>query len=307
MAAPEQEEQRHIPIITAVHPENKAYFKEIAAPKKVIREGRSKIAVSCSQCMKPSSNGAELLKCSKCKIAWYCSRECQKAQWPTHKKVCKEASSSMPKFLGSFIANPLLNHTLQVPFVLAFDLRKNPILDQPLIARCDVQIEPSDMTYIMSLAFGRMSPAELAKGTEGMLQVKTFIPLDAEKAIDITRMEVWKNTKYPNKERGFAGNPTVLVDFHMKGTKQTITYGLVIEDSAIERVKAGAGFAMQSAIFGGQTEVPLTTQACLDFINMHIRADKKNQLRLRTHMTKEDVDNYRNAVSGDDEQPDKSE
>jgi hypothetical protein len=43
------------------------------------------------------------------------------------------------------------------------------------------------------------------------------------------------------------------------------------------------------------------------FINMHIRSDKRNQLRLRTHMTKEDVAKYRAAVSGDAEDADKAE
>jgi hypothetical protein len=40
---------------------------------------------------------------------------------------------------------------------------------------------------------------------------------------------------------------------------------------------------------------------------MHIRSDKRNQLRLRTHMTKEDVGKYRAAVSGDAEDADKAE
>eukprot|EP01117_Protostelium_nocturnum_P008467 TRINITY_DN3030_c0_g1_i1.p1 TRINITY_DN3030_c0_g1~~TRINITY_DN3030_c0_g1_i1.p1 ORF type:complete len:590 (+),score=165.38 TRINITY_DN3030_c0_g1_i1:25-1794(+) len=31
-------------------------------------------------------------KCSRCKVASYCSRECQVKEWPTHKKVCKPST-----------------------------------------------------------------------------------------------------------------------------------------------------------------------------------------------------------------------
>lgn len=27
-------------------------------------------------------------KCSRCKLAWYCSRDCQVKDWPKHKQVC---------------------------------------------------------------------------------------------------------------------------------------------------------------------------------------------------------------------------
>jgi hypothetical protein len=65
MASPDGNTERVIPMFTAVHPDREAHFRASAAPKKVIREGRANIAVSCSQCMQPAAHGAELLKCAK--------------------------------------------------------------------------------------------------------------------------------------------------------------------------------------------------------------------------------------------------
>ncbi|KAF8957173.1 hypothetical protein BDZ97DRAFT_118334 [Flammula alnicola] len=293
--ASEDDSLRKIPMFTAVHPDNKAYFREIATPKKFIKEMRSNIAVACAQCTKYAEEGKELLRCGKCKIAWYCSKDCQKKQWPIHKQVCKEASSSIPKLLNSFVVNPLLNHFMQLAFIISFNLNEKLILDEPFIVRCDIAVEPADMMYVMRLVMGQLPPAERAQGTEGMLQIKSFLPLRASETIDRARMEIWKNTKTGNVERGFTKNAVGLVDFYMKGTEQTITYGVVIQDDAIRRVNEGVGFAMESALLPGKSEVPLTRQSCLDFINMHIRSDKRNQLRLRTHMTKQDVDKYRNS------------
>lgn len=43
----------------------------------------------CKVCKKPSKD-----RCSRCKTARYCSRECQVSDWRTHKKTC--GSSSTP-------------------------------------------------------------------------------------------------------------------------------------------------------------------------------------------------------------------
>jgi hypothetical protein len=51
-------------------------------------------ATSCDTCGKMPEDGAKLLKCSRCKLRAYCGKECQAADWPTHKAPCKMVSQS---------------------------------------------------------------------------------------------------------------------------------------------------------------------------------------------------------------------
>jgi hypothetical protein len=49
----------------------------------------------CGHCKKPETmNGAKLMKCQRCKAIYYCSKECQVADWKGHKRMCKEISSN---------------------------------------------------------------------------------------------------------------------------------------------------------------------------------------------------------------------
>jgi splicing suppressor protein 51 len=57
--------------------------------------GTTKPQPACNICKKTSTQ-VELKKCAKCKTADYCSRECQKADWKAHKKVCSQLSASQP-------------------------------------------------------------------------------------------------------------------------------------------------------------------------------------------------------------------
>ena len=47
----------------------------------------------CDECGKESN--VKLKCCSKCKLAYYCSADCQRADWKKHKIVCKEFSKEM--------------------------------------------------------------------------------------------------------------------------------------------------------------------------------------------------------------------
>jgi len=182
---------------------------------------------------------------------------------PIHKKVCKNASSAIPKLLNGLIANPLLNHFLQIAFIKEFRLDEEPIVDRPFIAKSKVVLEPSDMGYLMRLVMDSLSDEELSH-TEGMLQMRTFERREPVYELDHTRLELWKNSRKVMAELGYAGQPVGLVDFCMKSTIQTITFAILIEKDAFDRVKAGVGYILESAIMPMKRDVPLSCQACIE-------------------------------------------
>src|SRR5436190_8189952 len=48
-------------------------------------------AAQCAGCTKTALN---LKRCAKCQTTLYCSRECQKADWKQHKRVCSSNPAS---------------------------------------------------------------------------------------------------------------------------------------------------------------------------------------------------------------------
>lgn len=88
--------------------------------------------LSCNSCKKPQSDVTQSLKrCAKCRKALYCSQQCQKTDWPSHKRLCvsdaeKEAASSGNYLLKvrlkpGEIDNPAIWRTLSCPAVATFE------------------------------------------------------------------------------------------------------------------------------------------------------------------------------------------
>ena len=43
----------------------------------------------CCHCDAVETDGRRFDRCARCKVAKYCSRDCQKAAWPSHKRACE--------------------------------------------------------------------------------------------------------------------------------------------------------------------------------------------------------------------------
>lgn len=147
-------------------------------------------------------------------------------------------------------------------FCLAFRLSEKMILDRPLIARVDLAVDPADMSIIFSLTSGRQTPEDYPDGVEGMLQIKSFIPLNPDTAIDAGRRKIWEQARLKNHiwQSGPVGKtPTGLIDFHMEGTDQIITIPLNIYDKAIELSRSVArGWLVEDPRTGMDVHVPNT-------------------------------------------------
>lgn len=50
-----------------------------------------------NHCWKCKMSGTDLMACGRCKVATYCSKECQKENYPLHKKFCKVVKSMDPR------------------------------------------------------------------------------------------------------------------------------------------------------------------------------------------------------------------
>ncbi|KAJ7241786.1 hypothetical protein C8J57DRAFT_1368668 [Mycena rebaudengoi] len=106
---------------------------------KTIRSRRKTLSTFCCGCGQREGDLARPLRyCSKCQVASYCSKECQKSDWPEHKPIC--GAAGIPKLIKTLMANPDLLMPLGGCFILAFDLINRARCSEPLVARLDVAV-----------------------------------------------------------------------------------------------------------------------------------------------------------------------
>lgn len=152
--------------------------------------------------------------------------------------MCQDSKAAAKlKLVHTFASGPYAAHILIDTFSIAFSLHEEKILDRPLIARCDLAVDAADMSIIFSLMSGKQTPGDYPDGVEGMLQIKSFIPLDSAVAIDAGRRKIWEQARAKNQElqnNPVDDYPTGLIDFHLEGTGQVVTIPFDIPNSAIQ-------------------------------------------------------------------------
>ncbi|KAG2067527.1 hypothetical protein BDR04DRAFT_844811 [Suillus decipiens] len=227
----------------ATHPERDNHFRAVAASSDFLKENQKMFRVQCTQCRmileKP-------LKCAKCKSIWYCSKECQKKNWPTHKLRCHEVerSSGALKFIRMFILNPMIMGFLKIGVVIDCGLLDNPRIgfDVPFGVRVDIAIEPSNILDFVGLYFDNKSPEEKL---QGMVQVNAMTTWELTTP---DRLSQWREARASCTEK--SGN-TATAELH---------FPLFILNTA----KAREPILGVSAVTGAEIRKPLNAMTCLE-------------------------------------------
>ncbi|KAF8155020.1 hypothetical protein K438DRAFT_1987247 [Mycena galopus ATCC 62051] len=68
--------------------ERKAIAKHGKVDNSQCKEQAAVAGYACYTCHKQTDDRDTLKRCGQCQGAWYCSKECQKADWTAHKKFC---------------------------------------------------------------------------------------------------------------------------------------------------------------------------------------------------------------------------
>ncbi|KAG2134485.1 hypothetical protein DEU56DRAFT_913672 [Suillus clintonianus] len=290
---------REIVHLHVTHPDRDDIFRATATPSDLIKRHAKTFGVQCTQCQKVLD---KLLKCSKCKGVWYCSKECQKEHWPTHKSACHavECSSGALKFVRMFCGNITLMMYLKVAIIYDCGLLDNPRLgfDIPFMARVDIAIEPTEILDFAALYLNNRTVAEKLKG---MVQVNTISAWDPNTHPPLTEMRLglWRKARAESIAAGFGKDPVGLIEF-LNYTENSSTAAFHISSSILDTARKREPFLCSSAVTGKQFEKPMDSATCIECLNLHIRADGQNQLLLRTVMTEQDKEVIRAAGRNED-------
>ncbi|KAG1720117.1 uncharacterized protein EDB91DRAFT_1257171 [Suillus paluster] len=294
---------------THVHPDADKDFRAIAASSEYLKAQKKQFRMQCTQ------RGTTLekpRKCSKCKSGWYCSEECQKKAWPTHKLSCRnvERSSGAFKFIRMFALNPLLMRFLRAGIIFDCGLLDDPRIgfDVPFVARVVITIEPSDILDFIGLYLDHKT---VGQRLQGMVQVNAIIPCHPSTfPLMPKRLQIWREERAKCDADGFANDPVGLLEY-VDGTtyakdscQNTVTSGLYTPTSVFDWARRREPFIRYTAVTGTPSKQPMNAVACLEYINVHIREDTQNQLRLRTEMTEQDKEIVRAAGRNEDALPD---
>jgi hypothetical protein len=169
--------------------------------------------------------------------------------------------------------------------------------DVPFGVRVDIAIEPSDILDFVGLYFNNKSVGEKL---QGMVQVNAMTPWE----LTAERLNLWRDARARHDAEGFAEDPVGLVDFiDVNCTEESgnsATVELHFPRIVLDFAKAREPFLAVSAVTGAEIRKPMSAMTCLETLNMHIRADKDNQLHLRTEMTDQDKEVIRAAGRNED-------
>lgn len=154
----------------------------------------------CVCCGKNSfENGnSNLMKCSRCKKVSYCSIDCQRKDWKSHKVLCKQAGVTPPSGLGKFYNIPDTSSLAKISDKQEDSHPKDPIDEATGHSRACVRMESelqalfSEHGKIFSEWWHLKSPGQrkeiLLKATNNTIPLKQITDVEIQRSLGLGNM-----------------------------------------------------------------------------------------------------------------------
>jgi len=140
-----------------------------------------------------------------------------------------------------------------------------------------------------------------------MVQLNAITAWNMQIPFPPKRISMWHEARARCNTTGFAKDPIGLIEFvgcgPAHGRVNSMTVELHIPAKTLAIARRREPFEYLSAITGIIIKQPMSAVSCLESANLHIRADKQNQLRLRAEMTERDKEAIRAAGRDEDALP----
>ncbi|KAF9485110.1 hypothetical protein BDN70DRAFT_871821 [Pholiota conissans] len=265
-----------------------------------IKKKRKQLAKSCVGCKQLETKDRVFKVCSKCQARFYCSKECQRNDWPEHKLTCSkfQRQKRLQKLATTLFVNFDLSAFLSFAVIYKLGLLNPPKRDrEPFSILVHLAVEPVDILDFARIR-GDLGPDEAAitgGRKQGMIQVTGILPcpehlLPHETLAEFGRLKGSKSVEYASGNSGPVGALVFMLG--------DVTFELpsVIVAGILEMAREADPFTQIIGDTGRTRTLPITVETCIEYINTKIRADKDNRFLLRTEVTAVDEEFIRKAA-----------
>ncbi|KAF9037489.1 hypothetical protein BJ165DRAFT_1614449 [Panaeolus papilionaceus] len=266
----------------------------------------------CSVCGQGAADQGTLAWCHDCQLVPYCSKECQKADWQTHKPSCHELqqTSAFQATTARFLAHPQLCHYLQIAIVIDADFLSIPLSERGetrLTVILNAYTKPSNknLRATRDYIWEAFHKGHCIPTVEELFQLQhgSFFIHDGEvnqtNHVDSpATLKLWEKARkmqLSSSDKGRINNPVILLAWAWND--KYIVCGLELRAEAFQDAKNRVIHHTRQLRFGGQPTTSLKPERfetdrdkneLLSKINKFIQNDTNNKLGLRTAMTMAD-------------------